>query len=169
MINAEKHGKNFLNALFNTSKKTSGNTISFSLTPYIALFTTMPDENGSNYKEPTSSEYARVLLTNTGAYGKQMIGVATTEDGTGKNEGKKVAKVTNQDLITFPEARSVGFGEIVGFGIFETATTGVGACMLWGKLGSYSDDTDEFIEETVNIAANEIPIFRIGDFEIIFS
>lgn len=75
-----------LNALLNTSKLTSStvqstiNAVSFGTDPYLALFKALPDGNGANYEEvmtPTAtSEYHRVLLTNKGAYNKQIMAAA---------------------------------------------------------------------------------------------
>ena len=147
MINSELYGNSIVNALFNTGNKTS-NSVSFPTTPYIALFTKKPSKDGTGYTEPTSTEYARVLLTNKGAYGKQMMGTSATD---GTDGGVNYATVKNQDLIVFPEAKSAAFGTIVGVGIFSVATGGTP--YIWGDLTS---------SVTVNIG--EIPIFREEDF-----
>ena len=179
MFNAET-GKQILDALFNTNKKTNNNYVSFGNTPWLALFTKMPDKNGLNYVEPSvSAGYVRVLLTNNGAYGKQIMASATTEDGTGDHVGKKIAVVKNQDLATFPEAREAAFGKIVGFGIFDencvSSNGGVIAnpaekpAIFWGKLGTY-DAEGNFTETTdgITVDQGEIPIFRIDDLKVYF-
>lgn len=165
------NAKNILNAQFNTSNKTaSNNTVSFAATPYLALLTKMPNADGTGYEEPTSSEYARVLLTNKGAYGSQMMGAAVTEDGTGTHEGELVAAISNQDLITFPVARTEGFGTIVGFAVFPGKTSTVPD--VWGKLG-YTDVDDKgntvFVEEPVEIVKKGVPMFIQNDFKMILA
>ncbi len=72
------YSSNILNAMFNTSKKTANNTVSFPLTPYLALFITTPNDSGTGAVEVSGSGYARINLTNSGAYNQQMIGTAKT-------------------------------------------------------------------------------------------
>lgn len=166
MFNATKHGVPILNALFNTSKKTSNNTITFGTTPYLALFTKMPAKDGTGYTEPSIPEYKRILLTNPGPYQKQIMATAVVEDGTGEYSGRSLAVVRNQDLATFQEAESTAMGTIVGYGVFESATATTAS--FWKELGQYNESGD-FVTETVEIGKGQIPIFRIGDLEIKFA
>lgn len=161
------YAKNILNALFCSLKsdKDKGNVATFSETPYLALFTTMPNSNGTGFAEPTSSEYARILLTNKGPYGNQMMGSATSKAGVGKHEGKIVSLISNQDLIVFPEAATAPFGTVVGFGIMSS--TDATSASFWGEFGYY-DEQDNFVPEAITINKGEIPIIRTGDLEIYF-
>lgn len=154
MINASTYGVKIMDALFNTGAKTT-NTVTFPVNPYLALFTKNPDATGSGFEEPTSSEYVRILVNSKGATQQQLLAPAAVEDGTGTDEGKKVAVVTNQELMFFPEAETSGWGTVVGFGVFDSASVGYGTPYFWGELTA-----------SVDIDQGEIPIFRIGDFRV---
>lgn len=166
MINATTYGVNILNALFNTSKKTSSNTVTFATTPYMGLLTKMPGTDGTGYEEPTSDDYQRILVTNVGSYGKQMFGAAVAEEGIGIFEGKKIAKLTNQDLLVWPFSKTDAYGEIKGIALFDSLDATKAS--YWQLLGHWDDETGEFVAEPMTIAAGGIPVVATGDCEVIF-
>lgn len=85
----------------------------FSKSYYIGLSTTTPTVEGSNFKEPTASEYKRIQLS--------VMGTASN------------GQIQNSDIIFFPESLT-SWGTITHFGIFinATATTPI----YWGALNA---------------------------------
>lgn len=169
MINTY-YGTKILNAFFNTeyqeelekvqedptntdnAEALAENKVDFPNIPYLALFTTMPNADGTGYAEPTVADYNRVSLVEKGPKDVQIMGEAGTEAGTGDYTGKRVAVIENQDIIVFPENETVDYNApVVGFGVFSAKTGGT--LILWGEL-----------TEPVTITAGEIPVFRIGEF-----
>ena len=185
MINANKFGKQILDRMLYTSD-ISSNTIAFPKTPYLGLFTTMPTitnqegnysyTKGVEVQESTPSEnktYHRVALFKEGVSEKRILGVSVIVGDTSISAEEKAkdtaagfsigsARVANQDLIFFPEAEKEAYGNIVGFGIFESLTAA--DPYLWGTLSKDSGDNG-----IVTVNKNEIPIFRVGDFRIALS
>ena len=149
MINANTYGSKILNIMLHTG---SAYSETFTSTPYLALYTTMPDANVAGAAEPTDSAYTRVLLSAKGVNQTNLLGTAVVVDGDGTNAGKKLAQVTNQELIFFPEAQTA-WGQIVGFGIYENK--GATTPYFWGELTA-----------PTAVEAEEIAIFRVGDFKI---
>lgn len=80
-------------------------------TVYVALFTTMPAEDGTAGVEvsPTSTGYARVAVT----------GNATNWPISGTTP----QQVQNASAVQFPTA-TASWGTVVGFGIYDAATAG---------------------------------------------
>lgn len=127
--------------------------------PYLGLFTTMPNADGSGFAEPTYPEYCRVLLTATGIEGQSILGNAATEAGSGDDADKLVAFVKNQELIYFPDVDTVSddYSEtIVGVGLF--ASTSAMTPYLWGALPADSDAT---------IVKKSVPMVKIGNLKLI--
>lgn len=114
---------------------------------YIALSTTTPNPDGSNFTEP-SDTYRRVQI---GYYstGSQYINKMTVTATGG------VGTATSNDYIFFPEA-SASWGTVTHFGIFSAATGGVP--IIYGELTA-----------PVTIQANYVPMFRIGALVITIS
>lgn len=146
-----------MDALLNT-KAASSNSVSFPTNPYLALFTTIPNDDGSGYEEPSSEDYRRVLLNKKGFDGKQLLAKAVSENREINGEQKKCAVVRNQEQILFPEALNTGYGEVKGFGIFDASTINSGNLIAWGTLTSPQ-----------TITQGEIPIFRIDEFEMMLA
>ena len=157
MITASNYGKKILDGLFHTGTSASATTVSFPADPYLGLFTTMPNADGTGGVEVSADEYGRINLTNTGVYNKQLIAPATIVDGDGKDSGKKLAKVVNQDEIHFPVIPQGGtWGTIVGFGIFDSASGGTP--YFWGELTAPV--------ETGSATSKTAVFFDIGDFVV---
>lgn len=128
------------------------NAVLFPTEPYLALFTTMPNADGTGYAEPTVADYNRVSLVTKGPKAVQIMGAATVEAGTDEYAGKNVAVVKNQDIIVYPENETEDYNApVVGFGVFSAKENGT--LILWGEL-----------TEPVTITAGEIPVFRIEEF-----
>lgn len=131
---------------------TQGATMTFS-TPYLGLFTTMPDASGIGGEEVSYPEYSRVKINVKGVEGKDIMTAPYTEAGSGDDAGKTISCVKNQEIIYFPEAETGAGGQAVGFGLF--AAKEGGTPYLWGEL-----------KTSVPINQNSVPMFRIEDFEI---
>lgn len=156
MIKAATYGKKILDAMFNTGNS-STNSVLFPKTPYLALFTTMPDAGGAGMTEVNAAEYARIGLTAKGIHNKQYLAPAVVGDGDGSDAGKKVAKVVNQEEIHFPVIPQGGtWGTIVGFGIYDAATAG--ELYFWGELTQPVETGSETSKTAV--------FFDVGDFVV---
>lgn len=180
------YAKKILDALLfsdGATKDTSGTPMAkFSATPYLGLYVAtvdadgvtilddgMPDADGTGGNEVTNECYSRIPLKNTGLQGLNIIGNATyepeyAEDGV--TVLRNVAKIRNQEMIVFPEAEETdevgggAWGYISGFGIFQNKTAT--KPMFWARIV----DPSTKIETVVKIDANDVPIIRIGNFEI---
>lgn len=95
----------------------AGIPYTFPSTVYLALMTTVPDDTGPG-TEVTGDNYARVAVTLT-----------RTGDG----------YATNQTIIVMNEANPNGWGNVVGWGLFDTLTENTGNMLYWG------DDINETI------------------------
>ncbi len=111
---------------------------------YIALSTTRPNDDGSNFTEPAASTgYARSLIGQSGSTATQVM--STPANGS----------TQNTSIIFFPEATS-GWGTITYFGLYNAATGG--NLVLYGALTN-----------PISIAANYVPLFRVGNFSLTLS
>lgn len=102
-------------------------------TRYIALSTTTPADDGTNFTEPVGNAYARV---------------ATTAADWGAASGTAPAVKSNSVALTFPTATG-SWGTITWFGIFDALT---GGAPKW--TGTLS------VAKTVGV--NDTPQFAIG-------
>ena len=108
---------------------------------YLALSSTAPNADGSNFTEPDAAKgYARAVI---GMNGQSATQVMTVPSG---------GVTQNKDIIFFPEA-SASWGTLTHFGLF-TAASG-GNLMLYGALS-----------EPITVAANYVPLFRVGNFSL---
>lgn len=106
-----------------------GTSFTPSGTLYVALSTTTPGEDGSNFTEPsTASGYARTAITND----KSNWSTATQNSTSGE--------VHNRTAITFPTS-SGNWGTITHFGIYDA--TGGGNLYVQAPLSGGS--------QTINI------------------
>lgn len=152
MITASNYGTKILNGLF-----TDSTNVSFPADPYLGLYTTMPNSDGTGGVEVSASEYFRINLTQTGVYNLPLMGDATVVNGQGEQAGLKIAQITNQDEIHFPVIPAGGsWGTIVGFGVFS-ANTG-GTPYFFGEL------TEPV--ETGSTTSKTAVFFDIGDFVV---
>lgn len=88
-------------------------------TVYIALSTTTPNDDGSNFTEPSGNGYARVAVTNN-----------LTEWPDSAGSGQK----SNANTILFPQASGGAWGTVTYAGIFDASS---GGNLLWsGPLSS---------------------------------
>lgn len=131
---------------------------------YLALFTTMPDGNGSGYVEPimgadgAATSYIRVNLFEAVVTGNVCINSAVTSTVIDAETGEEsaVALLNNCEAIMYPEVVDVDWGSIVGFGVFEKEETGTGdKPIFWGKLN-----------DPISATVGHVPLFRAGDFEV---
>lgn len=110
-------------------------------TCYMALSTTTPNEDGSNFTEPASSTgYARVLIGQS------------TDSSTQKMTDPQNAHTENSEIIFFPEATS-SWGTITHFGLYDAATNG--RLIVFGQLST-----------PVAVSTNFVPLFRVSNFSI---
>ena len=111
---------------------------------YIALSTTKPNDDGSNFTEPASSTgYARSLIGQSGSSATQVM----SNPANGSTQ--------NNSIIFFPEA-TASWGTITYFGLYNAATGG--QLVLYGALTN-----------PISIAANYVPLFRVGNFSLTLS
>lgn len=129
---------------------------------YLALFTTMPNADGTGFVEPykinnVSTTYMRVDLEHAFFSNNAIMDKAIL------NIDQGGAKSTNQYTIYFPEIVNVHWSTqeqpLVGFGIFANAVPTEGEIpYLWGKLSN---------TEAVVAATEHVPLFRVGEFELL--
>lgn len=111
---------------------------------YIALSTTRPNDDGSNFTEPAASTgYARSLIGQSGSTATQVMSPPAN------------GSTQNSSIIFFPEATSA-WGTITYFGLYNAATGG--QLVLYGALTN-----------PISIAANYVPLFRVGNFSLTLS
>lgn len=161
------------------------NSVTMPKTPYLALYTTMPkvvkDDDSGAYQytagvevqdntEEANKTYRRVALYENGVSQKRIMGSAVIVGDSSISAADKAkdsaagfsvgaARVANQDLIFFPEAEKEAYGDIVGFGVYDSLTGGTP--YFWGTLSQ-----DSGTNGVVTVNKNEIPIFRVGDLRI---
>ena len=78
------------------------------VTLYVALSTTTPADDGTNFTEPSGNAYARVAVTN---------------NKTNFNNAAAGA-VDNATEVAFPQATPAGWGTVTYFGIYDAASAG---------------------------------------------
>lgn len=108
---------------------------------YIALSTTEPSPDGTNFTEPSSvNGYARSIIGLWQQSSTQVMGNPVN------------GSITNADIIFFPEA-TASWGTITHFGLFNQATGG--QMMVYGALTT-----------PITVGANYVPLFRVGNFTL---
>ena len=111
---------------------------------YIALSTTAPNADGTNFTEPlTSAGYARSII---GLSGTSATQVMSSPSG---------GATSSTSIIFFPEA-TASWGTVTHFGLFSSQTGG--NLVLYGTLTN-----------PLAVAANEVPLFRVGNFSLTLS
>lgn len=139
---------------------------------YIGLFLEMPawDSDGElTYTEVSAPSYHRIPLRTTGVDGKRIMKDAE-EITTGSDRGK--ARIENQQMVVFPECTdNEGWGVIRGFGIWSginwnggevpSGDTGAGELVFWDVV-----EPAEAGDATITVSKGNVPIIRIGDFQV---
>ncbi len=117
-------------------------------TLYIALSTTTPVEDGTNFTEPEeASGYTRVAFTNNKTNWSIATGSIATNDP---------LQIHNMEVITFAQADSgEGWGTITDFGIYSGVTVGGGTGLAFGTLSTPK-----------SVAVNDTASFASGALEI---
>ena len=111
---------------------------------YIALSTTAPNADGTNFTEPlTSAGYARSII---GLSGTSATQVMSSPSG---------GATSNTSIIFFSEA-TASWGTVTHFGLYTSATGG--NLVLYGTLTN-----------PITVAANYVPLFRVGNFSLTLS
>ena len=105
-------------------------------TVYVALYTVIPTDVNASGTEVTGGSYARVAVTNN---------TTNWPNATGTNPASK----SNGTAITFP-APTANWGVVVGFAIYDAASTGNELC--WSALT---------VNKTIN-NGDAAPSFGIG-------
>ena len=111
---------------------------------YIALSTTVPNADVTNFTEPSSA----------GGYARAIIGLSGTR-ATQVMSAPAAGSTSNTSIIFFPEA-TASWGTVTHFGLY-TAQTG-GNLVLYGTLTN-----------PIAVAANYVPLFRVGNFSLTLS
>lgn len=108
-------------------------------TCYLGLSSTVPNDDGTNFSEPSGGGYARVLL---GASAQSL----TQKMGTPANRATE-----NVEIIYFPETTAQWSG-LTRWGLFTSASGGTPE--IWGTLTG----------GPITIPSGYIPLFRVGSF-----
>jgi hypothetical protein len=111
---------------------------------YIALSTTAPNADGTNFTEPLSSA----------GYARSIIGLSSTS-ATQVMSSPSGGATSNSSIIFFPEA-TASWGTVTHFGLFTSASGG--NLVLYGTLTN-----------PIAVAANYVPLFRVGNFSLTLS
>ena len=121
---------------------------------FLALFTQMPDDNGQGYIEPQYTEggdatnYMRVNLHEGVITGEKSLNMPFKDEITGESV------IDNKEIIAYPEVEGVSWGNIVGFGVFETEDVMSGTPVFWGTMNN------------IEAIINRVPLFRVGNFKV---
>ena len=108
---------------------------------YLGLSSTVPTGDGTNFTEPPSaSGYARAIIGLQNQVATQVMDLPSG------------GVTQNKDIIFFPEA-SASWGTLTHFGLFSAPTGGT--LVLYGALS-----------EPITVAANYVPLFRVGNFSL---
>lgn len=136
---------------------------SYPQTRYLALFTTMPNADGSGFIEPYGTSenpttYKRVNL-NSGYFSKQLVMDEAKPNPTGG------AITLNMVTIYYPEITGENWATterpLVGFGIFKNQEPAAGEVpYLWGLLNNDKD---------VDAEVDHVPLFRAREFQLLIS
>ena len=111
---------------------------------YIALSTTAPNADGTNFTEPSSSAgYARSIIGLSGTTATQVMSAPSA------------GATSNTSIIFFPEATD-SWGTVTYFGLYSSQTGG--NLVLYGTLTN-----------PIAVAANYVPLFRVGNFSLTLS
>lgn len=127
-------------------------------TPYLGLLTKMPGTDGTGGEELSYPEYCRVSVTALGIEGKVIMAEASTEAGTGDDEGKIIAYAANQELIYFPDVDAVEDGytqQVVGVAMYSSRTAT--NPYLWGKLPEGSE---------VTVQKKSVPMIKLNNLKL---
>ena len=145
---------------------------------FIGLFTEMPDAYGRNFVEPTWKTddnlhtYQRMSLHEDLLHGDmslnnvRQIGADIGEypnDAIEHSDYLGYAYVDNKEIVLFPEILDeTGWGEIVGFGLFENEEPIEGETpYFWGEITNKKG-----IVTSVPTAKWKVPLFRKNEFKI---
>lgn len=145
---------------------------------FIGLFTRMPDTDGTKFEEPdwktndNLHTYQRMSLHEDLLYGDMSLNAVRQIGADNENypndtiEHKDYlgyAFVDNKEIVLFPEILDEdGWGEIVGFGLFENEEPTPGETpYFWGKI----TDKDGVVI-SVSTAKRKVPLFRKNEFKV---
>ena len=143
----------------------SSYTVTFPSAGYLALFTTMPTRSTTQGQEGeltgavevSGGGYARVDLDGTPLGGGHYFASAPTWDN-----ANKCFVIKNSTAIQFPMATAAWTGDnthIVGFGIYDAATSGN------LTMAGYLVDADGY-KDSVDVPANNAVAFAAGQLQI---
>lgn len=193
MTNANNYGKKILDALLFTAQGRTNsptNTIAFPSTPYLALYTKMPeirtggedgDETTGTYKyvagtevqastEASKKTYTRVPLYENGVSQKRIMGNAAIVGDSALSQDDKAKDAAAKFPVGAARVANqdlIFFPEAEKEAYGEIVGFGVyeakngGDPYFWGELSK-----DSGTNGVVTVGLNEIPIFRVGDFRI---
>lgn len=123
---------------------------------YLALFTQMPNADGTGYVEPgEGTTYMRINLHWSILNGTESLNTAAPDA-----ENNNISTITNKEIIMFPEVSSFDWGTIIGFGVFEEEEVGEGTPVVWGRLKN---------ENGIEASIDHVPLFRKGNFKVTLS
>lgn len=101
-----------LDSQFGAGVITIGATTFAPATWYLGISTTFPNDDGTNFTEPSGGSYARVAIANNST---NFPGASTVSGVTSKSNGAK---------FTFPNP-TANWGQIVAWGFFTASSGGI--------------------------------------------
>ena len=124
---------------------------------YLGLSTTTPNEDGTNFTEPSAASYARVQLnvnsamTYTDVFGSVTNGTVTNDE----------------EICTHECTEEDGWGTLTHFGIFgqETGGTPLAFDYLTDPDGE-PDENGVYPAKTLEITKNKVAVFRKGTLQL---
>lgn len=114
---------------------------------YIGLSTTAPNEDGTNFSEPTETYTEGDVIKRRFINGYERSQYGGTQTKMGPVEENEI---TNKEIIFFPEATG-SWGTMLYFGLFASNDPAT-LPLVTGAL-----------TDSVNIPANYVPLFRVGN------
>lgn len=116
---------------------------------YLALFTQMPNKDGTGYAEPAEgTSYMRINLHKAIISGGSCITYAAEDNVNGG------AFVENSEIFVYPEVAGTSWGTIVGFGVMASPTPrGGDKPQMWARL-----------KTPITTQTERVPLFRLGEF-----
>ncbi|MBQ8233107.1 MAG: hypothetical protein IJZ34_14455 [Lachnospiraceae bacterium] len=126
---------------------------------YLALSTTTPNADGSNFTEPTASSYERIRLNDY--EGMEYVDMwGSVSNGT----------VTNKLEITSRECTDEeGWGEATHFGIFNAKAPGSGTLLAFDLLTDPDGEPDEngiYPAKSLTVGYKHVAVFRVGTLQL---
>lgn len=128
---------------------------------YLGLSTTAPNQDGSNFTEPSASEYP--------SYERVQLSIADALEYTDKWGDVANGTVSNTEEFTSREClEEGGWPECTYFGIFDCKIGGtpIISDLLRDPDGTPDETTGLYPEKTLKVEQNKVAVFRAGTLQL---